>query len=208
MLLSLTFATLSLAVEVLPAARLRGVGCTSLHAARTSGLGRCASSTELAAVRTPVPSMAGFGAASKKGKTKPKKAKASLDYRTQWDIFRELRDTSDQVQTSSVYAKLPDGKWLNVGGIIVEAPGTKHQAVMMHKRLVLEHAARLHPNLAVRARELICGYSTNAALQDEPQSKSEIVQLEKCIVPPGLRAGFQGVPDPKSRMYVLSRDKV
>jgi hypothetical protein len=87
--------------------------------------------------------MAGFGGAAKK-KGKPKnKAKAGLTAKQSWDVFRELRDTSDQVQTSSIYARLPDdgAKWLNVGGVIVEAPGTREQAVTLHKRLILEQYA-------------------------------------------------------------------
>ena len=82
------------------------------------------------------------GAAKKKGKPK-NKAKAGLTAKQSWDVFRELRDTSDQVQTSSIYARLPDdgAKWLNVGGVIVEAPGTREQAVTLHKRLILEQYA-------------------------------------------------------------------
>ena len=93
--------------------------------------------------RAPVPHMmAGFGAAKKsKSKAAGKaKAKAGLTVKQSWDIFRELRDKSNQAMTTSIYARLPDdgAKWLNVGGVIVEAPGTREQAVTMNKRLILE----------------------------------------------------------------------
>ena len=151
--------------------------------------------------------MAGFGGGAAKGKSsnskKGKKTTKSggVTVKRQWDIFRELR-SSDKVLTTSVYAKLPedDAKWMNVGGVIVEAPGNRQQAVFLQKRLILEHAALLHPTLAARSRELICGFSETGA---ETEKVEAIVTLEKTDVPEGLRAGFQGLPDPKSGAYML-----
>ena len=156
------------------------------------------------AVRATSIAMAGFGGSAKgKGSKKAKsKAKpAGVTVKQQWAIFRELR-SSDKVLTTSVYARLPedDAKWMNVGGVIVEAPGSRQQAVFFQKRLILEHAALLHPTLAARSRELICGYSETGA---ETEKVEAVVPLEKCDVPEGLRAGFQGLPDPKSGAYVL-----
>ena len=78
-------------------------------------------------------------------------------------------------------------------------PGSRQQAVMLHKRLILEHAARLYPSHALRSRELLCGYT------DQPGSMQstleDIVTLEKCDLPEDLRAGFCGLPDPKTNMY-------
>ena len=100
----------------------------------------------VARAATPM-AMAGFGAPSG---SKPGKRKASgkaakgkksavatenggLSAKRQWEIFRELRDKSDQVLTTSVYARLPDDpKWLNVGGCIVESPGTRIEACLLY----------------------------------------------------------------------------
>ena len=74
---------------------------------------------------------------------------AGVTAKQQWDLFCDLR-SSDQVLTAGVYARLPDegAEWLDVGAVIVEAPGTRAQAAMLNKRLILEHAARLYPKLA------------------------------------------------------------
>ena len=142
--------------------------------------------------------MAGFGA-SKKAKKPAKKAPAGPTAKQSWEVFRELRSSSDNVQTTTVFARLPDDdeKWLNVGGVIVEAPGTRIQAVNAQKRLILEHAARMHPKLAVRSRELVCGFIETG------EAPGEVVPLEKCQVPPELVCGFQGLPDIKSGMYII-----
>ena len=147
-------------------------------------------------------SMAGFGsAAPKKAKSKAGKAsKKGLDPMKQWSIYSELRKLDD-VTTTSVYARLPgEGeKWKEVGGCVVQLPGTRQQGVMLHKRLILEHAARLSPSHALRSRELLCGYTD---LPGSMQStEADIVTLEKCDVPPELRAGFCGLPDTKTNMY-------
>ena len=144
--------------------------------------------------------MAGFGPSKKKVvKAKaPKKLPSGVTAKQSWDLFRELR-SSDNVLTTSVFARLPDDgeKWLNVGGVIVEAPGSRSQAVNAHKRLILEHASRMHPKLAVRSRELVCG------LIETGEAPGAVVPLERCPVPPDLRAGFQGLPDIKSGMYII-----
>lgn len=154
------------------------------------------------------PAMAGFGkpAAKRKGATKASKGKASaengLNAKQQWDVFRKLRDSSDQVQTTSVYARLPGEKWLNVGGVIVESPGTRIEAVAKHKRLILEHAARLHLKLAVRPREIEVGFS-EASVESLSSDDARIERLAQCAVPSNLVAGFQGLPDTKSGMYIV-----
>ena len=145
------------------------------------------------------PIMAGFGGGSSAGKKKAAKKKPSgVTAQQSWETFRTLR-SSDQVLTTTVFARLPDddAKWLNVGGVIVEAPGTRAEAVNSNKRLILEHAARLHPKLAVRSRELVCGYIQTG------EAPGEVVPLEKCSVSKSLRAGFQGLPDVKSGMYMI-----
>ena len=150
-----------------------------------------------------VVSMGGFGEGGGGAKgTKERKAKTpkpgDITAKQSWELFRQLRD-SDKVQATTVFARLPedDAKWLNVGGVIVEAPGNRHQAVNQNKRLILEHAARLHPRLALRSRELVCGYIETG------EAPGEVVPLTKCDVPPELCSGFQGLPDIKSGMYII-----
>eukprot|EP00320_Phaeocystis_rex_P020429 CAMPEP_0119062504 /NCGR_PEP_ID=MMETSP1178-20130426/6075_1 /TAXON_ID=33656 /ORGANISM="unid sp, Strain CCMP2000" /LENGTH=166 /DNA_ID=CAMNT_0007043791 /DNA_START=130 /DNA_END=630 /DNA_ORIENTATION=- len=151
-------------------------------------------------IRRATATMAGFGASKKKAsKAKARKKKlppGGMTAKESWDVFRELR-SSDNVLTTTVFARLPDDKWLNVGGVIVEAPGSRMEAVNAHKRLILEHAARMHPKLAVRSRELVCGFIETG------EAPGAVVPLERCPVPPDLRAGFQGLPDAKSGMYVI-----
>jgi len=155
--------------------------------------------------RAPSIAMAGFGAASKGGgkKSRAKAKPSGVTAKQSWELFRELR-SSDKVQTTTVFAKLPevDAKWLNVGGVIVEAPGTRVQGVNFNKRLILEHAARLHPPLALRSRELVCGFIETG------EAPGEVVPLEKCQVSPELRAGFQGLPDVKSGMYMIGAGSI
>lgn len=145
--------------------------------------------------------MGGFGGGGSKG-TQERKAKTpkpgDITAKQSWELFRQLRE-SDKVQATTVFARLPDddAKWLNVGGVIVEAPGNRQQAVNQNKRLILEHAARLHPRLALRSRELVCGYIETG------EAPGEVVYLTKCDVPPELRSGFQGLPDIKSGMYMI-----
>ena len=158
-------------------------------------------------LRAQPPTMAGFGAPSgpKKGKAKGKAAAAKpegLNAKRQWEIFRELRDRSDQVVTTSIYARLPSEKWLSVGGVIVEAPGTRIQAVAKHKKLILEHAARLHLKLAMRPRDIEVGFS-DTSVESLSADDARIEPLSKCSIPADLVAGFQGLPDQKSGMYIL-----
>lgn len=139
--------------------------------------------------------MAGFGAPKKDAGKKKKAKPAALDANKQWAIYSELRGLEESERTTtSVYARLPDegAKWEQVGGVAVASPGSRQQGVMQHKRLILEHAARLHPALALRSRELVCGYTDlPGSMQSRPE---DIVTLAKCDVPKDLVAGFGGLP--------------
>jgi len=143
--------------------------------------------------------LAGFGAAAKKGAAKPKASKKgakkaapkkALSPKRQWDVYTEL--VSAGATPATVYAQLPDSKWIDCGEVAVEAPGTIAQAAQMHKRLILEHAVRCNPGLTPRKTELVCGISGS---DDEP------VALEKVDVPEKLRSGYKGTPDESSGYY-------
>ena len=184
---------------------LRTTSDVAVHSGRKVVAWRC----------TAAVSMAGFGggaAAPKKATGKKSKAsgasksrgktasKAGLDAMKQWAIYSELR-TIEDVTTTSVYAKLPDEgeKWKEVGGCVVQLPGSRQQGVMLHKRLILEHAARLYPSHALRSRELLCGYTDQPGTMQS--TEADIVPLAKCELPDDLRAGFCGLPDAKTNMY-------
>ena len=67
-------------------------------------------------------------------------------------------------------------------------------AVQYNKRLILEHAARVKPALALKAKQLVAGIA-NADGEPEAHTKVE--------VPEGLVSGFEGLPD-ASGMYKKS----
>lgn len=136
--------------------------------------------------------MAGFGAA--KGKSSPAKkgpAKKQLSPKRQWDIYRELIGNGEQPGT--VYAGLPDGKWIACGQVVSESPGTVAQAAQLHKRLILEHAVRCNPALSPVKKQLTCGI-------ENADGSPEL--LGKQTLPEGLRAGYYGTPDTASGYYV------
>ena len=143
---------------------------------------------------TAAPSMmAGFGASASTGsKTKKKKgagggakaAKTELSPKRQWDKFKDL--VSDGAERVAVYAKLPDDKWIEVGEVAVGAKGTAAQAAQFNKRLILEHAPRVHPPFGLRAKDLIAGIAGDDG-QPEVLTRQE--------VPDGLKCGFEGAPD-------------
>ena len=137
--------------------------------------------------------MAGFGGAAASGKqqkatkakaVKKSAAKKELSAKRQWDKFKELvSNGSDRI---ACYAMAPGSKWVQVGEVAVEAPGTGAQAALFNKRLILEHAPRVQPSLQLRTSELIAGI---AGPDGEP------IILTKEEVPPNLQSGFEGVAD-------------
>ena len=143
--------------------------------------------------------MAGFGGgaasakSSKKGGKKatkaPKKTASGPSPRKSWDDFKEL--VSGGEPRIRVYAQLPDDKWHEVGDVAVAPPGTGAQAAQANKRLILEHAPRVVPALALRAKELVCGVDG---------ADGEPVVLTKQEMPADLVSGFEGEAD-ASKMY-------
>ena len=133
--------------------------------------------------------MAGFGGAAAAPKGKGKKAakavKLTLSPRRQWDTFKALvLGGSPRVK---VYASLDSAEWTEVGEVAVAEPGTAQQAAQYNKRLILEHAARMKPKYALKAKELVAGV---AGADGAPE---KVVKNE---MPSSLESGFEGAPDP------------
>ena len=127
--------------------------------------------------------MAGFGAPAGGKSAKPVVAKTELSPKRQWDKFKEL--VADGSPRHRVFVQLDD-KWTEVGDLAVAPPGTPAQAAQYNKRLILEHASRVAPALALRSTELKLG------IEGE---NGEPVLLTKQEVPDKLMCGFEGEAD-------------
>lgn len=134
--------------------------------------------------------MAGFGGGGVKATSKSKKSKTtSLSPKKQWERFKQHRKVG--IPATTVYARVSGGDtWYNVGDITVSPPGAVAGAVQVQKRLILEHAVRVHPQLLPKAREL------------EPGVESEdgtTQSLEKSQPVDAADAGFVGRADASGR---------
>lgn len=150
--------------------------------------------------RASVVEMAGFGSSSdstgkKGGSKKATKPASKLSMKRQWERFKEL--VSNGAPRVPVYARIgADGTWTSVGDVACEDGIDAAAAVQLHKRLILEHAARVSPKLALQAKNLECGYSKKG--DQEPQ----VLQRVEAAKP--SEAGFEGAPDPSARYSALS----
>lgn len=137
--------------------------------------------------------MAGFGAAPKaagKGGKKGKKAasKSTMSPKQQWDNLKEHRKSG--IESVGVYARVRgDEEWLAVGEATAK-DADMNSVVQAQKRIILEHAVRVHPIFAPKARELECGFGAAA---------DSIVALDKSEAAEPRRCGFQGKADPSGR---------
>ena len=128
--------------------------------------------------------MAGFGApAGGKSAKQAVAAKTELSPKRQWDKFKEL--LADGSPRHRVFVQLDD-KWTEVGEVAVAPPGTPAQAAQYNKRLIMEHAPRVAPALALRSTELKLGIEGD---------NGEPVLLTKQEVPDKLMCGFEGEAD-------------
>lgn len=138
--------------------------------------------------------MAGFGGASKKGagkKDKPASKATKLSMKRQWDRHQELVGSGSP--RNLVFARIPgDEEWTPVGDVAAASGVDVAAAVQLHKRFILEHATRVSPRLALKAKSLECGF---AAVGDEPS-----LLISKGLSPADPSgAGFEGAPDPSAR---------
>lgn len=138
------------------------------------------------------PHMAGFGTAgvAKKGEeaTSTKSTKAPLSPKIQWDHFKKHRKAG--IDATTVFARIAGTEaWFEVGDVSAAPPGAVAGAVQVQKRLILEHAVRVHPQLLPKARELEAGYAVDGTTQ--PLQKVEPIDAAE--------AGFEGRADASGR---------
>ena len=144
--------------------------------------------------------MAGFGgggggaaAGKKKGKkagaaAASKPAVASLSPKKQWDRFKDHRKAG--VDPVVVYARVKGtDAWLEVGDVTASDGATSGGSVQTQKRLILEHAVRVHPVLLPKARELECGLDAGGST----------VVHEKTQAAEAASSGFVGRADASGR---------
>ena len=134
----------------------------------------------------------GFGAPP----AKPK----SLTEKKQWKLYQELVLKGEP--TVQVMVRMPDtAQWYGVGKVTAGGEGTIAQAVEHQKRLIMEHARRVHPKLKDFKETFDIG------LQADPELEPFLHTNEQVEVPPSLVAGFEGVPDPATGMYMKKKTK-
>lgn len=137
------------------------------------------------------PRMAGFGGgAAKKAKSGGKKAAgksaAPLSPKRQWERLREQRDAGCEL--TAVYARVRNkDEWYEVGDVTASKGTDIAAAIQVQKRLILEHAPRVHPVLLSQAKQLECGFGEPTA----PLSKVEPAEAAD--------AGFVGRADASGR---------
>lgn len=152
--------------------------------------------------------MAGFGGATgaakgkKKGGAKTKGAavkKAPLSMKRQWDRHQQLVGSGQP--RNAVFARIQgdeESGWVEVGDVAT-APGTDLAgAVQLHKRLILEHAARVSPKLSLKAKSLECGFAAAGGDGDSPAVLAKVEAVDAAA------AGFEGLPDPSGRYSAMS----
>ncbi len=121
-----------------------------------------------------------------KAKTATKPASA-LSPRTQWNKYNELEKAG---ATAPVYARdsaTDADEWQKVGTVAAANVGELAAAAQYQKRLILEHACRMYPRLALAQKTLEGGLEV---------SDDSIEPLGKGVVEDPPASGFVGEPDP------------
>jgi len=147
----------------------------------------------------------------------PKKRMPSLSSKRQWDRHIALLEAG--VQPWSVHARAEDtAEWLEVGFVSLDpsVPDVSAaSAVQLHKRLILKHAARLHPltlgdtslvELGLGApRDEEGKRAEDGAEAEELHEEQEPVVVEplepQVAAAPREACGFSGKPDENSGAY-------
>lgn len=130
--------------------------------------------------------MAGFGAPSSPAKGMGGKSakKKALSAKKQWSKYTSLLKEG---KTVKVHAReQPNGEWELVGSVAFETTGTAEAAAFFQKRLILEHAKRMYPRLAVKQSSLECG------IEGEDGAVTKVSKVEAAD---DLNCGFLGEPD-------------
>ena len=132
----------------------------------------------------------GFGA--------PPAKPQGLTEKKQWKLYQELVLKGEPSVT--VMVRVPDtAKWYGVGKVTAGGEGTIAQAVEHQKRLIMQHARRVHPPLATFKDTFDIG------LQADPELEPFVHTNNLVEVPSSLVAGFEGVPDPATGLSAWSK---
>lgn len=130
-------------------------------------------------------------------KRRPRPHRA-ISAKRQWDRYVALR--SDGASFCEVFARpiAADGgapsAWKPVGHVAFGAAADAMSATALHKRLILEHSLRLHPELVRHRAELECGVVVSADAEPSLLEGTELAEPSAC--------GFMGTPDESSGYYV------
>lgn len=121
------------------------------------------------------------------GKAKTAKPASALSPRTQWNKYNELEKAG---ATAPVYARdsaTDADEWQKVGTVAAANVGELAAAAQYQKRLILEHACRMYPRLALAQKTLEGGLEV---------SDNSVEPLGKGVVENPPESGFFGEPDP------------
>uniref|UniRef100_A0A7S0LCN2 Uncharacterized protein n=1 Tax=Coccolithus braarudii TaxID=221442 RepID=A0A7S0LCN2_9EUKA len=137
----------------------------------------------MAGFGTPLPQKKGAGKASKKGGGKKI---AALSAKKQWEKHTALLKGGNTANVHARDGSVDDDAWELVGSVGFESSGSAEAAASFQKRLILEHAKRMFPRLAVKQSALECG------VEDDD---GKITKLSKVETQPDLNCGFVGEAD-------------
>ena len=138
------------------------------------------------------PTMAGFGGGGGKTKAAPKKGakKEPVSARKQWTAWSRLTDGgAESIKVFARDGKLESDEWLHVGQVAVGKGATLEQGLQFQKRLILEHAMRMSPRLAIAKASLVMGFAQGGGDEVTASAKPE-------SMPESVVCGFYGEPDP------------
>ena len=144
------------------------------------------------------PRMGGFGggagAAKKSKKGSKPVAAAPLSPKRQWERLREQRDAG--CEPTPVFARVRNAdKWFEAGDVTAAKGTDITAAIQAQKRMILEHAVRVHPQLLAKAKELECGHGDPTILH------------VKVAAADAANAGFVGRADASGR-YGKSQSEI
>lgn len=129
--------------------------------------------------------------------TPPAKPKG-LTEKKQWKTYQELVLKGEP--TVQVMVRIPDkkdAKWYGVGKVTAGGEGTIAEAVEHQKRLIMEHARRVHTPLKEFKDTFDIG------LQADPELEPFVHTSERVVVPPTLVAGFEAMCKPAAQRLAL-----
>ena len=136
------------------------------------------------------PTMAGFGGGGTPSKAAAKKGakKEPVSARKQWNALTRLTDGgSESTKVFARDSKLDADEWLHVGQVAVGKDTTLEQGLQYQKRLILEHATRMSPRLAIAKATLEMGVAKGGG--------DDVAALVKPTMPESVVRGFVGEPD-------------